>query len=85
MDTTFDTIRRIARDTLHVPDAMLLRATTLQEAGIDSLATIDLVFAVEAHYGISITADALASVRSLRDFAAIADRLISREVCLYEA
>ena len=85
MDTTFDTIRRIARDTLQLPDSVLLRATTLRDAGIDSLATLDLVFAVESHYGIHIAAEDLADVRSLRDFAVIAERLVSREVCHYEA
>ena len=84
MDTTFETIRRLAVDTLEVPEVALLRASTLREAGIDSLATLDLVFAIEAHYGISIGADDLADVRSLKDFAAVAERLISRQACRLE-
>jgi acyl carrier protein len=84
MDTTFDTIRRLAVNTLEVPEATLLRARTLREAGVDSLATLDLLAAIEAHYGIHITAEELADVRSLHDFAAVADRLISREASLYE-
>jgi acyl carrier protein len=84
MDTTFETVRRLAVDTLEVPELVLLRASTLREAGVDSLATLDLVFAIEAHYGISIGADDLADVRSLRDFAAVAERLISRQVGHYD-
>ena len=85
MDTTFETIRRLARDTLDVPEPMLLRAATLREAGVDSLGAIDLVFAIEAHYGITISPEQLACVRSLKDFAAVAERLIAREVCRQEA
>jgi acyl carrier protein len=84
MDTTFETIRRLALDTLDVPEVQLLRARTLNEAGIDSLATLDLVFAIEAHYGISLRAEDLTEVHSLKDFAVIAERLISREACQYE-
>ncbi len=75
---TLNTIRRLAVDTLNVPEEPLLRATTLREAGIDSLSAVDLVFAVETHFGIVITGDELARVRSLRDLAVVADRLISR-------
>jgi len=72
---TLDIIRRLAADTLGVPEESLRRATTLSEAGIDSLTAIDLVFAVEAHYGIMIAADELARLRSLQDLAAVVDRL----------
>jgi acyl carrier protein len=85
MDTTFETIRRLAVDTLDVPEVLLLRARTLNEAGIDSLAALDLVFAIETHYGISIRAEELTEVSSLKDFAVIAERLISREACHHEA
>ena len=58
-------------DTLNVTEEPLLRATTLNEAGIDSLAAIDLVFAIEGHFGISLSAGELARVRSIQDLAAI--------------
>lgn len=84
MDTTFDTIRRLAVDTLDVPEVTLLRARTLREAGVDSLATLDLLFAIEAHFGIHIAAEELADVRSLHDFAAVAERLITRRVGYFD-
>ena len=84
METTFDTIRRLAVDTLDVSEGALLRARTLREAGIDSLATLDLLCAIEAHYGIQISAEDLADLNSLRDFAAVVERLIAREMCRYE-
>lgn len=75
---TLDMIRRLAADTLNIAEEPLLRANTLREAGIDSLAAIDLVFALEAHYGVTIAAGELANVSSLRDLAAIVDRLTTR-------
>jgi acyl carrier protein len=82
---TLDTIHRLAVDTLNVAEEALLRATTLNEAGIDSLAAIDLVFAIEAHFGITIAADDLARVRSLRDLAVVADRMVTREARRHDA
>ena len=82
---TLDTIRRLANETLRVAEESLRRATTLNEAGIDSLAAVELVFVIEAHYGIGIGAEDLARVRSLRDLAVIADRLITREVLHHDA
>jgi len=85
MDTTFDTIRRLAVDTLELPEVTLLRARTLREAGVDSLATLDLLSAIEAHYGVHIGAEELAGMHSLRDFATVVERLVSRQACHYEA
>jgi acyl carrier protein len=84
METTFDTIRRLAVDTLDVSELALLRARTLREAGIDSLATLDLLCAIEAHYGIHLDAEELAELHSLRDFATLVERLISRQASHFE-
>jgi|GEM_PF-81768 len=81
---TLNTIRRLAAETLDVPDETLLRATTLQDAGIDSLAAIDLVFAVEGFYGVTIAAEELQNMHSLRDLAASVDRLTSHEIARRE-
>jgi acyl carrier protein len=76
---TLDTVRRLAVETLNVPESTLARTTTLREAGIDSLAAIDLVFAVEGHYGISIAGAEVEQMRSLTDLAASVDRLTAHE------
>jgi len=80
---TLDTVRRLAVETLNVPDHRLTETRTLQEAGIDSLATIDLVFAVEAHFGITIAANDVGRLHSLADLATCVERLISHEACRY--
>jgi acyl carrier protein len=78
MDTC-DTIQRLAAELLNIPPEPLLRATTLREAGIDSLATLDLIFAVEARFAISIGAEDIDRVHSLRDLAVVVDRLVTRK------
>lgn len=80
---SLDTVRRLAVETLNVPDGLLFTAKTLEDAGIDSLAAIDLVFAVEGHYGITIAADDLNRMRSISDLAASVDRLIAQEARRY--
>ena len=75
---TFTTIHRLATDMFSIPTEPLLRARTLREAGIDSLGAIDLIFAIESRFRISITPEEIDSVRSLRDLAAVVDRLVTR-------
>lgn len=82
---SLETVRSLALSTLNLPHRRLNETTTLQEAGIDSLATLDLVFAVEGHYGIRIGPTDIANLRSLRDLAACVDRLIGEEEYCHEA
>jgi acyl carrier protein len=82
---TLDTVRRLAAETLNVPECLLDDAGTLGEAGIDSLAAIDLVYAVEGHYGISISPNDVQQMRSLNDLAASVDRLTGHEARRHDA
>ena len=76
---TFTTIQRLAAERLDIPAETLLRARTFGEAGIDSLATLDLITALEARFAIAIAPEDLDGVQSLRDLAAMVDRLVTRE------
>jgi acyl carrier protein len=80
---TLTTVRRLAVETLRVPEDALDPTTTLADAGVDSLSALDLVFAVEGHYGISIDAMEVARIQSLGDLAASVDRLTDHEVLRY--
>ena len=82
---TLDTVRRLAAETLNVPECLLEDAGTLGEAGIDSLAAIDLVYAVEGHYGISLSLYDVQQMRSLNDLAASVDRLTAHEARRHDA
>jgi len=82
---SLDMIRRLAVETLNVPEIALERAATLRDAGIDSLSALDLIFAVEGHFGISIAAQDVASMNSLLDLATSVDRIIGRGPSHHEA
>lgn len=75
----YATIRRLAQERLGVPPERLDSAATLREAGIDSLAAIDLVVAVEKALAIRFIDRELESARSLADLAAIAQQAMTRE------
>ena len=81
---TFTTIQRLAAERLDIPAETLLRARTFAEAGIDSLATLDLITALEGRFGIAIAPEDLDGVQSLSDLAAVVDRLVTRKSHAYE-
>ena len=80
---TLHIVRRLAVEALNLPECVVATATTLQEAGIDSLSAIDLIFAIEAHFGVAIAEGDLASMHSLADLAACVDRLTAHEARRY--
>jgi acyl carrier protein len=83
MDTC-TTIQRLAAERLDIPTETLLHARTLREAGIDSLATIDLIADIETRFAIAIAPEDLEGVQSLQDLAAVVDRLAKRKSPAYE-
>lgn len=82
---SLETVKSLALSTLNLPHRRLNERAPLQEAGIDSLATLDLVFAIEGHYGIRIAPADVADLRSLNDLAACVDRLLGDENYCHEA
>lgn len=82
---TFDTLHRLAVEKLRLPSERLLRAATLAEAGVDSLAAVDLILAIEHRFAIEINAIDVICVRTLRDLAVLVDRIISRKVHSHDA
>jgi acyl carrier protein len=81
---TLTTIQRLASEQLDIPTETLMRARTFDEAGIDSLATLDLIGTIETRFAISIAPEDLDGVASLRDLASVVDRLASRKTHAYE-
>ncbi len=72
---TLDLIKDLAVQRCGASVDRLDTARTLKDAGLDSLAAIDLVFAVEREFGITIDATELERASSLEDIAGIVDRL----------
>jgi acyl carrier protein len=77
------TVQRLAAETLNLPLDAMTPGVPFREAGIDSLSTIDIVFAVEGHFDITLPPDELQQLRSLSDLAASVDRLTAREARRY--
>jgi acyl carrier protein len=80
---SLSTVQRLAAETLGLPLHAMAPNVTLREAGIDSLSTIDLLFAVEGHFDITLPPQELQQLRSLSDLAASVDRLTAQEVRRY--
>jgi acyl carrier protein len=80
---SLSTVQRLAAETLHLPLSAMTPTISFREAGIDSLSTIDLVWAVEGHFDITLPPDELQQLRSLADLAASVDRLTAREARRY--
>ncbi len=80
---SLSTVQRLAAETLHLSLDEMMPTVTFREAGIDSLSTIDLVFAVEGHFDITLPPDELQQLHSLSDLAASVDRLTAREARRY--
>jgi acyl carrier protein len=76
---TAETVRQVAAEHLDVPAAQLEAANTLREAGIDSLAAIDLIVAIEDRLAISFPERDLESIRSFDDLSAAVERLLAEK------
>jgi acyl carrier protein len=74
-----DTVRQLASERLELPAERIEAAATLREAGIDSLAAIDLVVAIEERLGISFPERDLESMRSFDDLASVVERLLAEK------
>ena len=80
---SLSTVQRLAAETLNLPLNAMTPTISFREAGIDSLSTIDLVWAVEGHFDITLPPEELQQLRSLADLAASVDRLTAREARRY--
>ena len=76
-------VQRLAAETLDLPLDEMTSTITFREAGIDSLSTLDLLFAVEGHFDITLPPEELKQLRSLSDLAESVDRLTAQEVRRY--
>jgi len=65
----------IVKQEKNVADELLKPETTLAEAGIDSLDSLTILFAIEEHYRISIPDD---EARAVRTFADLIDIICKR-------
>jgi acyl carrier protein len=65
----------IIRQEKDVPEELLRPETTLAEAGIDSLDSLTILFAIEEQFGISIPDDRARAMKTFGDMTAIVSDL----------
>jgi acyl carrier protein len=66
----------IVREEKDVPQELLRPETSLAEAGIDSLDSLTILFAIEEQFHISIPDDRARSMKSFGDMIAIVEELL---------
>ena len=57
-----------------IPDELMKPETTLAEAGIDSLDSLTILFAIEEHFQMSVPDEAARSVRTFGDLIDLVER-----------
>jgi acyl carrier protein len=75
-----DVLRRVVRviaETQRIPEESISPDSTFQELQIDSLDGINIVFAIENEFNISVPDEAAKSLRSVRDVAAGVEKLLA--------
>ena len=66
----------IVREEKDIPEEKLALSTPLAEAGIDSLDSLTILFAIEEKFHISIPDDKARSIQTLGDMADIVEELL---------
>ena len=68
----------IVREEKDVPNDLLQPSTPLAEAGIDSLDSLTILFAIEEQFGISIPDDRARGMTTFGDMISIVEDLVPR-------
>lgn len=77
--TVLDKLAGIIRETFDAPDAEIAARTTANEVdGWDSLSHVNLMAAVEVHFGVTFTTQEIMSFRNVGDLAACVERKLHR-------
>ena len=76
MTTTLDTLRGILARDHALPAARMTPDATLEDLGIDSLATIEMLWNVESEFGIEVPSDPV-PLETLGDVANYVDELVA--------
>ena len=76
--TTLDTLRGILARDHALPAARMTPDATLEDLGIDSLATIEMLWNVESEFGIEVPSDPV-PLRTLGEVADYVDELVAAQ------
>ena len=68
---------RVIAETQRIPAEVVTKDSTFQDLNIDSLDAIQIVFAIENEFNISVPDDAAKSIRTISDLANGVERLLN--------
>lgn len=80
--TTFEQLQRILHDSFDIDGAALARDTRLEDLGIDSLKTIEILFQVEDAFGIripSVQEQPMQELHSVGDLVDLIEGLVAQK------
>jgi acyl carrier protein len=77
--TTIERLRKIIARDFEIDPQMLQPDIQLMDFSIDSLGVIEIMFAVEEEFSITVPHDARTSIKTLDDLAKYIDRLVSEQ------
>lgn len=69
-EASFEEVRDLLARFFEVPPSRLSRDTNLEEIGVDSLGAVELIFEIEARFGVSVPGERAAAFKTV---GAIAD------------
>ena len=78
MENTFELIQQSIAKKLEIDITTIKPESTLEELGLDSLDTFDLIFEAEDKLGIKVPNDEVA-VKTIQDMVSLLDKLIQEQ------
>ena len=78
MESTFELIQQSIAKKLEIDITTIKPESTLEELGLDSLDTFDLIFEAEDRLGIKVPNDEVA-VKTIQDMVSLLDKLIQEQ------
>ena len=77
--SSLNELQRLVHDKFGIDPATLDPNASMREKGIDSLALVEYLFAIEDHFGISMS-DEHSNIDTLSELAAVVDKLKAAQV-----
>lgn len=76
-ETVADRVIRVITKTQKLPDGRVAASSTFKELGIDSLDGLNILFAIEEEFGLSVPDDAAMEFKSVPEVVAGIERLLA--------
>ncbi len=72
-------LQDLIQDKFGIEESVLSPNASMREKGVDSLALVEFIFAIEDHFGISMS-DEDSNIDTLAQLSAVVDKLVAEKV-----